>query len=85
MIRRHLGEQLLPQCTVGHTQAGSGGIMLWGMFSWATLGPVVEVQQTMNATGYMKMIADQLNPYMAYVKSLKLCWSGSMNMVLNFS
>ncbi|GFW05005.1 uncharacterized protein TNCV_597991 [Trichonephila clavipes] len=29
-IRRHLGEQLLPQCTVGHTQAGSGGIMLWG-------------------------------------------------------
>ncbi|GFX37116.1 transposable element Tcb2 transposase [Trichonephila clavipes] len=58
---------LLPQCTVGHTQAGSGGIMLWGMFSWVTLGPVVVVEQTMNATGYLKIIADQLHPYMAYV------------------
>ncbi|GBN98081.1 hypothetical protein AVEN_52891-1 [Araneus ventricosus] len=27
------GEQLLPSCTTGHTQAGGGGIMLWGMFS----------------------------------------------------
>ncbi|GFW54943.1 transposable element Tc1 transposase [Trichonephila clavipes] len=37
------------------------------MFSWATLGPVVVVKQTMNATGYLKMIADQLHPYMSYV------------------
>ncbi|GFS79622.1 transposase domain containing protein [Trichonephila clavipes] len=37
------------------------------MFSWVTLGPVVVVEQTMNATGYLKMIADQLHPYMAYV------------------
>ncbi|GFV32367.1 DDE_3 domain-containing protein [Trichonephila clavipes] len=37
------------------------------MFSWATPGPVVVVEQTMNATGYLKMIADQLHPYMAYV------------------
>ncbi|GFW36167.1 transposase domain containing protein [Trichonephila clavipes] len=37
------------------------------MFSWATLGPVVVVEQTMNATGYLKMIANQLRSYMAYV------------------
>ncbi|GFU48348.1 hypothetical protein TNCV_3342411 [Trichonephila clavipes] len=37
------------------------------MFSWVTLRPVVVVEQTMNATGYLKMIADQLHPYMAYV------------------
>ncbi|KFM65621.1 Transposable element Tcb1 transposase, partial [Stegodyphus mimosarum] len=29
-IRRLPGEQLLPQCTVGHTQAIGGGIILWG-------------------------------------------------------
>ncbi|GFW51358.1 transposase domain containing protein [Trichonephila clavipes] len=52
---------------VGHTQAGSGGIMLWGMFSWVTLGPVVGIEQTRNVTGYLKMITDQLHPYMAYV------------------
>ncbi|GBM71636.1 hypothetical protein AVEN_269189-1 [Araneus ventricosus] len=40
-VRRLPGEQLLPFCTAGHTQAGGGGIMLWGTFSWAALGPVV--------------------------------------------
>ncbi|GBM94806.1 hypothetical protein AVEN_134635-1 [Araneus ventricosus] len=29
-VRRLPGEQLLPSCTAGHTQAGGGGIMLWG-------------------------------------------------------
>ncbi|GBO24790.1 hypothetical protein AVEN_35889-1 [Araneus ventricosus] len=29
-VRRLPGEQLLPSCTAGHTQAGDGGIMLWG-------------------------------------------------------
>ncbi|GBM68248.1 hypothetical protein AVEN_268726-1 [Araneus ventricosus] len=33
-VRRLPGEQLLPSCTAGHTQAGSGGIMLWETFSW---------------------------------------------------
>lgn len=66
-IRRLPGEQLLPQCTVGHTQAGGGGIMLWGTFSWASPGPVVVVERTMNATGYLNIIADQLHPYMASV------------------
>ncbi|GFU03065.1 transposable element Tc1 transposase [Trichonephila clavipes] len=66
-IRRLPGEQLLPQCTVGHTQAGGGGIMLWGTFSWASLGLVVVVEQTMNATGYLNIIADQLHPYMTSV------------------
>ncbi|GFX67639.1 transposase domain containing protein [Trichonephila clavipes] len=37
-IHRLLGEQLLPQCTVGDTQAGGGDIMLWGTFSWGPLG-----------------------------------------------
>ncbi|GFV63316.1 transposable element Tc1 transposase [Trichonephila clavipes] len=66
-IRRLPCEQLLPQCTVSHTQAGGGSIMLWGTFSWAFLGPVVVVEQTMNATGYLNIIADQLHPYMASV------------------
>ncbi|GBN55214.1 hypothetical protein AVEN_246141-1 [Araneus ventricosus] len=32
-VRRLPGEQLLPSCTAGHTQAGGGCIMLWGTFS----------------------------------------------------
>ncbi|GFV11589.1 transposase domain containing protein [Trichonephila clavipes] len=66
-IRRLPGEQLLSKCTVGHTQAGGGSIMLWSTFSWAFLGPMVVVEQTMNATGYRNIIADQLHPYMASI------------------
>ncbi|GFX14712.1 transposable element Tc1 transposase [Trichonephila clavipes] len=66
-IRRLPGEHILPQCTVGHTQAGGGCIMLRGTFSWASLGPVVVVEQSMNTTGYLNIIADQLHPYMASV------------------
>ncbi|GBN88433.1 Transposable element Tc1 transposase [Araneus ventricosus] len=65
---RHLpGEQLLPSCTAGHIQAGGGGIMLWGTFSWAALGPVDVVEQTMKAANYPNIIADQLHPSMAFV------------------
>ncbi|GBL91030.1 hypothetical protein AVEN_184419-1 [Araneus ventricosus] len=48
-------------------QAGGGGIMLWGTFSWAALGPVVVVEQTTKAANYLNIIADQLHPYMAFV------------------
>ncbi|GBM81448.1 Transposable element Tc1 transposase [Araneus ventricosus] len=64
-VRRLTGEQLLPSCTECHTQADGGGIMLWGTFSWATLGPVVE--ETRKAAIYMNIIADQLHPYMVFV------------------
>ncbi|GBN92603.1 hypothetical protein AVEN_142238-1 [Araneus ventricosus] len=43
-VRRLPGEQLLPSYTAGHKQADGGGIMLWGTFSWADLGPVVVVE-----------------------------------------
>ncbi|GBN60747.1 hypothetical protein AVEN_37927-1 [Araneus ventricosus] len=41
--------------------------MLWGTFSWAALGPVVVVEQTLKAANYLNIIADQLHPYMAFV------------------
>ncbi|GBN44516.1 hypothetical protein AVEN_238581-1 [Araneus ventricosus] len=43
------------------------GIMLWGTFSWADLGSVVVVEETMKAASYLNIIADQLHPYMAFV------------------
>ncbi|GBM07172.1 Transposable element Tc1 transposase [Araneus ventricosus] len=41
--------------------------MLWGTFSWAALGSVVVVEQTMKAANYLNIIANQLHPYMAFV------------------
>ncbi|GBO00583.1 Transposable element Tc1 transposase [Araneus ventricosus] len=66
-VRRLPGEQLLPSCTAGHTQAGGGSIILWGTLSWASLGPIVVVEQTMKPANYLNIIADQLYPYMAFV------------------
>ena len=66
-ISRLPGDRLLPQCTAGHTQAGDGGIILWGTFSWASLGPVDVVNQILIATEYLNITADQLYPYMASV------------------
>ena len=54
-----LSKQLLPQYTAGHTQASGDSIMLWGMFSWESLGPMVVVEQTLNPTDYLNIIADQ--------------------------
>ncbi|GBM91078.1 hypothetical protein AVEN_64791-1, partial [Araneus ventricosus] len=52
----------------GHTQAGGGVIiMLWGTFSWAALGHVVVVEQTMKAANYLNIIADHFHPSMAFV------------------
>ncbi|GBN02886.1 hypothetical protein AVEN_153238-1 [Araneus ventricosus] len=65
-VRRLPCEQLLSSCTTGHTQAGGGGIMLWGTFSWAALGLVVVVEQTMKAANYLNIIADQLHLYMEF-------------------
>ncbi|GFS63631.1 transposable element Tc1 transposase [Trichonephila clavipes] len=90
-IRCLPGEQLLLRCTVGHKHAGGGSIMLWRTFSWAFLGPVVVLEQTMNATEYLNIIADQLHPLgmfqqdNARVTRLKLCRSGSRNRMLNSS
>ncbi|GBN90008.1 Transposable element Tc1 transposase [Araneus ventricosus] len=96
---RHLpSEQLLPPCTTGHTQAGGGGIMLWETFSWAALGPVVVIEQTMKALNYLNIITDQLHPYMVFVfptgneifqqdnvhvTRLGLCWSDSRSILMN--
>ncbi|GBM64038.1 Transposable element Tc1 transposase [Araneus ventricosus] len=65
-VRRLPGEQFLPSCTARNTQAGGGGFMIWGTFSWATLGPVVLVEQIMKAANYLNIIADQLHPYMVF-------------------
>ncbi len=33
-------------------QAGTGGVMVWGIFSWHTLGPLVPIEHCLNVTAY---------------------------------
>ncbi len=47
-------------------QAG-GGVMVWGTFSWHTLGPLVPIEQRLNATAYLSIVADHVHPFMTTV------------------
>jgi len=36
--------------------------MVWGMFSWHTLGPLVPIGHRLNATAYLSIVSDPLWP-----------------------
>ncbi|KFM67043.1 hypothetical protein X975_03164, partial [Stegodyphus mimosarum] len=53
-----------PHCTA---KASTTGIILWEMFSWVALGPLLVVEQTLKPVDYLSITADQLHPYMVSV------------------
>jgi len=55
-----------PSCLVTTVQAGGGGgVIVWGMFSWHTLGPLVQIGHSLNATAYLSIVSDNVHPFMA--------------------
>jgi len=55
-----------PSCLVTTVQAGGGGVgMVWGMFSWHTLGPLVPTGHCLNAKAYLSIVSDHVHPFMA--------------------
>ncbi len=61
-------------CLVSTVQAG-GGVMVWGKFSWHTLGPLVPVEHWLNATAYLSIVADHVHPFMTTVYHLLMATS----------
>nr|KAF6360105.1 hypothetical protein mMyoMyo1_011063 [Myotis myotis] len=57
-------ESMHPTCISTTLQAGGGSVMVWGMFSWHDLGPLIHVEQRPNSTTYLSIIADQVHPIM---------------------
>jgi len=64
-IWRKQNENMDPSCLVTTVQAGGGGLMVWGMFSWHTLGPLVPIWHCLNATAYLNIVSDHVHPFMA--------------------
>ncbi len=50
-------------------QAAGGGVMVWVIFSWHTLHPLVPIEHRLNATAYLSIVADHVNPFMTTVYS----------------
>uniref|UniRef100_A0AAY5L012 Transposase Tc1-like domain-containing protein n=1 Tax=Esox lucius TaxID=8010 RepID=A0AAY5L012_ESOLU len=55
-------ENMDPSCLVTTVQAGGGGVMVWGMFSWHTLGPLVPIGHRLDATAYLSIVSDHVHP-----------------------
>jgi len=58
-------ENMDPSCLDTTVQAGGGGVMVWVMFSWHTLGPLVPIGHCLNATAYLSIVSDHVHPFMA--------------------
>jgi len=53
-------ENMDPSCLVTTLQAGGGGVMVCGMFSWHTLGPLVPIGHCLYATAYLGIVSDHV-------------------------
>ncbi len=84
-----------PSCLVSTVQAAGGGVMVWGIFSWHTLGPLVPIEHCLNATAYLSIVADHVHPFMTtvypssdgyrmhHVTKLKSSQTGFLNMTMS--
>ncbi len=56
-----------PSSLVSTVQADGGGVMVWGVFSWYTLGLLVPIEHRLNTTAYLSIVADHVHPFMSTV------------------
>ncbi len=60
-------ESMDTSCLVSTVQAGGCSVMVWGIYSWHTLGPLVPIEHSLNATAYLSIVADHVHPFMTTV------------------
>ncbi len=68
-------ESMDPSCLVSTVQAGGGGVMVWGIFSWHTLGPLVPIEHRLNTTTYLSIVADHVHPFITAAYHLLMATS----------
>ncbi len=73
-IWRKEHESMDPFCLVSTVQAGGGGVM-WDIFSWHTLGPLVPIEHRLNTPAYWSIVADHVHPFMTTVYHLLMATS----------
>ncbi len=72
--------------------------MVWGIFSWHTLGPLVPIERRLNTTAYLGIVADHVHSFMTtvypssdatssrimhHVTKLKSSQTGFLNMTMS--
>ncbi len=63
-----------PSCLLSTVQAG-GGVTVWGIFYWHTLGPLAPIEDRLKAIAYLSIVADHVHPFMTTVYHLLMATS----------
>ncbi len=67
-IWRKEHESMDPSCLVSMVQVGGGGgVMVWRIYSWHNLGPLLPIEHRLNTTAYLSIVADHVHPFMTTV------------------
>ncbi len=95
-IWRKEQESMDPSCLVSTVQAGGGGVMMWGIFSWLTLAPLVPIEHCLNATAWIFLVTMSIplwlqcthllmtsSRIMHHVTKLKSSQTGFLNMTMS--
>ncbi len=53
-------EAVAPECIVRQTQASSGRVMRWVLFTWDTIGIIISITQFLTAVRYLNIVAYQV-------------------------
>ena len=67
-VWRQSHERYLPECTRKTVKGGGGSVMVWGCISRNSVGPLIEIQGTLDASRYISMI---LEPFLKYWRSFR--------------
>ncbi|MBJ5491542.1 transposase [Salmonella enterica subsp. enterica serovar Derby] len=62
-VRRKPHEAMDPSCQQGTLQAGGGGILVWGLFTWTEMGPLVRVTSSLTGQRYREILDDHVLPF----------------------
>ncbi len=67
-IWRKEHESIDTSCLASMVQAAGGGVIVWGRFSWHTLGPLVPIVHRINTTAFFhSIVVDHVHPFMTTV------------------
>lgn len=62
-------ESMDPACQQGTVQAGEGSVMVWGVCSWADMGPLIRLDVPVTGATYVSTLSNHLHPFMTIVHS----------------
>jgi len=72
-VWRRPSERYKVECCHPTFQKGGGGIMVWGAMTAAGLGPLVRVNEKINAEKYCQILQEHLLPYMDELGGQQTC------------